>query len=150
ALAAAFSFALVAAETLRFFLAGPAGVAAAFAAGGLPRRRAAAPSPSKDTILTSCARWADNSPIWSSILAIAMRIRSAGSPLPDFLGMFYSPWFRFLIPFGVTSSSCRTVNPDQMLQDIKITLQFQIRDETSEVLSTHIVNYHKRKNQYNK
>src|SRR5262245_44373224 len=87
ALAAAFSFLLVASETVRFgFLL----LTVANAAAGLPRRRALAAA-TPGIIFASCSRCAVRSLICMSMLAIAALMCSAGLPLPDFLGMRFSP-----------------------------------------------------------
>src|SRR5215510_2315576 len=86
ALAAAFSFLLVASETTRLGLA----LTDASALEGLPLRRALAAATPGITF-ASCSRCAVSSLIWLSMLAIASLICSAGLLFADFLGMRFSP-----------------------------------------------------------
>src|SRR5215510_9272933 len=88
ALAAAFSFLLVASETTRLGLALPLTEASALE--GLPLRRALAAATPGITF-ASCSRCAVSSLIWLSMLAIASLICSAGLLFADFLGMRFSP-----------------------------------------------------------
>src|SRR5262245_28806411 len=86
ALAAAFSFLLVASETTRLGLA----LTVTSALAGLPLRRALAAATPGITF-ASCSRCAVSSLIWLSMLAIASLICSAGLLFADFLGMRFSP-----------------------------------------------------------